>query len=167
MTTPNGTSAPAPTPTTLAAKALEHLEDDFAGLGCEEEEEATRDVSIGNEDDDDDDDYAEYVLDRKLGALAATLRDLLTVKYAPEGGSEEEVTEEPVAYTVAGIKDDLESFRELREVVGEEVQVESLGEVVARLGTRVEMTNKILFKIHKTLDAVAGMLGAQTEKKAA
>jgi hypothetical protein len=165
MTTTNGTSALAPTPT-LAAKALADIDEDFAGLVCEDEEEATRDVSIGNEDDDDDD-YAEYVLDRKLGALAATLRDLLTVKYAPEGDNEDEVTEEPVAYTVAAIKDDLESFRELLEVVGEDGRVESLGDVVARLGTRVEMTNKILFKIHKTLDAVAGMLGAQTEKKAA
>lgn len=142
----------------------EEDDEEFDGFVAADEA-ATRDVSIGDEDEDDEAEYAEYVLDRKLGAVAATLRDLLTVKYAPDD-ADGEVTEEPVAYTVAAIKDDLESFRDLLEVVnGEDGRVESLGEVVARTNVRLETIGRILFKIHKTLDAVADKLGAQIEKK--
>lgn len=152
--------------TAAAAAATKQVvdegDDEFPGFPPGDED--TRDVDI----DDDDDDYEK--------SLVHVLRDLLTVRYEPEHGTGE-VTEEPVAYTVAAIKDELESFRDMLEVVnGDDGRVESLAEVVARVGAaadttnaRLELIGRILFKINKTLDALAAKLGAQTqtEKKTA
>ena len=140
---------------------IDEIDDDFEGLAEEEDEEATRDVSLH------DDEYADFI----ESSIVATLRDLLTVKYAPQDGATA-ATSEPVAYTVAGIKDELESFRELLEVVNEDGGVESVGEGVARIADGIAVTNarldtvgRLLFKINKTLAAVADKLGAQATEK--
>jgi hypothetical protein len=130
-------------------------EDDFPGFqlggGGEDDEDA----------DDDDDEFIQF--GGSCGSIVPALRELLTVKYTSEDS--DEVTEEPVAYTVASIKDDLESFRELLEVVDNQGRVEPLGQVVAM---RLDTIGRVLFKISRTLEAVAGKLGVetQTEKKA-
>jgi hypothetical protein len=161
---------------------IDEDEDDDGFPGFVVDEEVARDVSIGDDDEDDDDDdddadddYADYILEKKIGALSTTLRDLLTVKYAPDDGGDGatgEVTEEPVAYTVAAIKDDLESLRVMLEVSDEKGRVEYIGESVARLCTAVNTSNtylrnmtKILYNIHRTLEATAKNLGVQVEKK--